>query len=70
MANRIKMAKVSAIIELHRQGWSNRAIAAELDVHRDTVARCLKSANSKPAKAPPPGRRRLEVIASPIVIAS
>ena len=52
MANRIKMAKVSTIIELHRQGWSNRAIAKELGVHRDTVSRCLREANSKPAKAP------------------
>lgn len=42
MANRLKMATVQAIIALHRQGWSNRRIARELGVHRDTVGRYVE----------------------------
>lgn len=54
--NKLKMAKVSAIIGLLEQGWRYRRIARELGVHRETVARYdrlrLKSA-SKPAKVTP-----------------
>ena len=39
MANRLKMAKVHAIQILQSRGWSQRRIARELGVHRDTVAR-------------------------------
>ena len=39
MANRIKMDKAHAIRMLRRQGWSQRKIARELDVHRLTVRR-------------------------------
>jgi transposase len=38
MANRIKVAKEQAILELWRQGHSLRRIARMLGVHRDTVA--------------------------------
>jgi hypothetical protein len=39
MANRLKMAKVNSVLRLHAQGWSYRRIAAELGIHRETVAR-------------------------------
>ena len=41
MANRLKVAKVSSIHELHSQGWSQRRIARELGVSRGAVARHL-----------------------------
>lgn len=60
MANRIKMANVHAILTLHQNNnWSNRRIARELGINRDTVDRYVRLArqssedNPKPAKAPP-----------------
>lgn len=64
MANQLKVAKVLSIKSLHAQGWSQRRIARELGVNRETVARYLRtqsrpakaplgSEDSKPAKAPP-----------------
>jgi len=52
MANHIKVAMVSSILTLHRQGWSNRRIARELNVHRDTVARYIRQAESELPKEP------------------
>lgn len=54
MANQLKMAQIDSIVALHRRGWSNRRIARELGVHRDTVARQIQLARrqSKPARAP------------------
>jgi len=58
------MAKVNAILSLHQQGWSQRKIALELNVNRETVAKHIaasrtghaeehcNSGDSKPAKAP------------------
>jgi transposase len=43
MANRLKMAKIDAIVQLHEQNWSNRRIATELGIHRDTVARVVRT---------------------------
>lgn len=53
MANRLKMAKIDAILHLHEQKWSKRRIARELGVHRDTVARVIRTAEriSKQAEA-------------------
>lgn len=45
MANRLKMAKIGAILHLHEQEWSNRRFARELGVHRDTVARVIRTAD-------------------------
>ncbi|MDP6526824.1 MAG: helix-turn-helix domain-containing protein, partial [Kiritimatiellia bacterium] len=63
MANELKMANIQSILTLNERGWSNRRIARELGIHRDTVGRhlhlALKDAaagelgGSKPAKAPP-----------------
>lgn len=55
MANQLKMAEVQAILALARGGWSNRHIARQLGVHRETVGRHVRLSspdNSKPASAP------------------
>ena len=54
MANRLKMAKVNAILQLRERGWSFRRIARELGVHRDTVSRVVREATAaaNPAKVP------------------
>ena len=51
MANHLKVAKVLSIQTLHDQGWSQRRIARELGVSRESVAKYLRE-HSKPAKAP------------------
>lgn len=54
MANRLKMAKIDAILVLHQRKWSIRRIAKELGIHRDTVARHIQNSegSSKQAGAP------------------
>lgn len=62
MANRLKMATVQSILTLHERGWSQRRIAVELDVDRETVSRYVELARqasqpateaiSNPANAP------------------
>ena len=44
MANRLKMATVQSILTLHERGWSQRRIAVELDVDRETVSRYVELA--------------------------
>ena len=44
MANVLKMAKVHSIQVLHARGWSQRRIARELGIHRETVARYVQLA--------------------------
>ncbi|HXE05732.1 MAG TPA: IS21 family transposase [Bryobacteraceae bacterium] len=51
MANQLKMAEVQAILALARSGWSNRRIARQLGVHRETVSR-HRRLDLKPASAP------------------
>src|SRR5437016_13261876 len=48
------MALIETILTLHRRRWSQRRIARELNIHRETVARYLREASGrpKPAKAP------------------
>ena len=57
MANRLKMALADDIKKLHKQGWSQRRIARELNVNRDTVAAPAQAGGqaaeeAKPANAP------------------
>ena len=53
MANHLTMALVDTVRSLHERGWSQRRIAEELGIHRETVARHLGlAADSKPAIAP------------------
>jgi transposase len=51
MANLLNMAQIESILSLRAQRWSFRRIARELGIHRDTVARRVRLAESKPAKA-------------------
>jgi transposase len=57
MANQLKMALVDSIITLHGHGWSQRRIARELGIDRETVGRYVGSAASeaKPASNAPAG---------------
>jgi transposase len=54
MANRLKMAKIDAVLHLHQQNWSIRRIAKELGISRKAVARHirLRQIASKVARAP------------------
>ena len=42
MANRLEMAMIQAIQQLHAAGLSRRAIARTLGVHPDTVAEAVE----------------------------
>jgi transposase len=63
MANQLKMAVANAIITLHQRGWSNRRIARELGIDRETIKRHLELSRngSKPATNAPPGSAVAEV---------
>src|SRR5262245_12968867 len=54
MANRLKMALIETIQSLAQRGWSQRRIARELKVDRETVAKHLRDGDhpSRPANAP------------------
>jgi transposase len=54
MSNLLKVAMINIILSLHRQGLSQRRIASELGINRETVARYLSDAkvSAKPAIAP------------------
>jgi transposase len=54
MSYLLKVAVIDIILSLHRRGWSQRRIASELDINRETVARYIKQARAapKPANAP------------------
>jgi transposase len=54
MANLLKMAISETIRTLHRRGWSQRHIAAELGINRETVARHLRRADPPPRPADAP----------------
>jgi transposase len=66
MSNLLKVAMIDLILSLHRRKWSQRRIADELGINRETVARYLKQAeaSAKPANAPS-GSPTAEVEAKP-----
>lgn len=65
MANRLKMATVQSILSLHARGWSQRRIARELGVNRESVSRHLRLARqSTPTAQADPGN--LEPANAPI----
>jgi len=57
MANQLNEANVLSIKSLHQQGWSQRRIARELGLNRETVAKYVhelsKPANLGPAPSGP-----------------
>ena len=56
MSNHLEAAMIQAILTLHQQGWSQRRIARDLAIDRETVARHLLSANAaSDTSNPPPG---------------
>jgi len=65
MANRIKVAMRNAILGLRRQGWSFRRIARELGVHRKTVARHVRLAESQNGPNPTAGNSGPESLCEP-----
>jgi transposase len=65
MANLLKMADIQAILALHGHGWSNRRIARELGIHRDTVSHHVRQADSKPASAPTGSSSPIDPITRP-----
>ncbi len=54
MSNLLKVAMIETILSLHQRGWSQRRIARELGIDRETVARYLRHVPvpAKPAIAP------------------
>ena len=52
MANRLKMVQIQAVTALLQQGWSQRRIARELGLDRETVARYAQQ-TAKPANLRP-----------------
>jgi transposase len=54
MPNLLKVAMIETILSLHQRGWSQRRIARELGIDRETVARHLRQPlpAPKPANAP------------------
>ena len=54
MCNLLKVAMIDTILSLRQRGWSQRRIARELGIDRETVARYLHqhADQAKPANAP------------------
>jgi transposase len=66
MSNRLKVAMIDLILSLRLKGWSQRRIARELDLNRETVARYLNQARTEPKPAnAPPGADDLETASKP-----
>ena len=59
MSNHLEMAMIQAILALRARRWSQRRIARELGIDRETVARHLALAAANPASNPPPGAAAL-----------
>jgi len=51
MANQIKMGTRTSIIQLYEPGWSQRRIACDLDLNRETMARHIRL-HTKPGSKP------------------
>jgi orotate phosphoribosyltransferase-like protein len=58
MPNLLKVAMIETILSLRQRGWSQRRIARELGIDRETVARHLR----QPPPAPKPANAPISVI--------
>ena len=68
MPNLLKVAMIDTILSLYRQGWSQRRIARELEINRETVARYIKQARAAPKPAiAPTGSEPLQSDAKPAI---
>jgi len=47
-----RQSRYEAVWDLHRQGWTNRAIAEQLHLHRDTVSKYLSLSELPPYQTP------------------
>jgi len=45
--NQLKLSQQHSILTLHQAGWSNRAIARELNLHRETVGKYLRTETAR-----------------------
>jgi transposase len=54
-----RQARYDAVWALHRQGWTNRAIADHLDLHRDTISKYLHTTDFPEYQTP---HRRAHVL--------
>src|SRR5882672_11371323 len=45
--NQLKLSQHQSILTLHKAGWSNRAIARELSLDRETVSKYLRSESKR-----------------------
>ena len=54
MANRLKMATAQSILSLKGLGWSDRRIARELGVNRETVGRYVRLGAAQMGSTGPP----------------
>ena len=60
LADESSQSQQQSILTLHKAGWSNRAIARELHLNRETVAKYLRSQGApiaNPSGAQPPARK-------------
>ena len=67
MSNLLKVAMIDLVLSLHRQGLSQRRIASEVGINRETVARYLSQPRNAaiPANAPP-ARSKLRLMRNEI----
>src|SRR5262249_23600251 len=69
MPNQLKLAMLQGLLALHQQGWSQRRIARQLGVNRETVGRYLaqwRAAAAKPAI--PHTGSDIEIVAKPAIV--
>ena len=48
--NQLRLSQHQSILTLHKAGWSNRAIARELELNRETVSKYLRSEAKPPSE--------------------
>ena len=49
--NQLKLSQQESFLTLHKAGWSNRAIARELDLNREAVGKYLRSQTAPTTEA-------------------